>query len=493
MELNISGIVEAGAAAGMGTVLNGTVEVDVDCDLDPHDYLEIKFFLVSIIGSIISLFGIFGNCSTVLILTRPSMRSPNNMFLTALAIFDCCLIITAFSIYGMEYIIEYFKALDLYIAWLTYLRFAFALSHISQTGSVYTTLSVTVERFLAVCYPRISKRFCTSRASAFTILGVTCFAILFNATKFFELEVYRKPECAGKSLNWQAYILLPSDLSKNPLYGQIYSLWLTNTIMVFLPFLTLLTLNFIIAYTIRRSLHTLTDNRKSQMNELREQSREASIVLVIIVLIFLLCNFWGFFLTLFEQVVGSEFLIINYHAFYTFSREATNFLAIVNSSINFVIYIIFGKDFRKELVVIYGCSLSPLTTLTINMPSEDKFAVWRRMSQRQLRMLKTPGARIRKMTTYARAFVAPQNRRASSISADGRDSIGSNGTSSFVTENSEIRPELIPKRTSVSTSNGYLAVPSLTSHIFMSTPIGAYDTDNDSIGGSSTSSSVHFV
>lgn len=34
---------------------------------------------------------------------------------------------------------------------------------------------------------------------------------------------------------------------------------------------------------------------------------------------------------------------------------AINFLAIVNSSINFVIYIIFGKDFRKELVIVYGC------------------------------------------------------------------------------------------------------------------------------------------
>lgn len=51
------------------------------------------------------------------------MRNPNNLFLTALAVFDSCLLITAFFIYAMEYIIEYTAAFDLYVAWLTYLKF----------------------------------------------------------------------------------------------------------------------------------------------------------------------------------------------------------------------------------------------------------------------------------------------------------------------------------------------------------------------------------
>ncbi|KJH45631.1 hypothetical protein DICVIV_08309 [Dictyocaulus viviparus] len=145
------------------------------------------------------------------------MRSPNNLFLTALAVFDSCLLITAFFIYAMEYIIEYTQAFDLYVAWLTYLRFAFALSHISQTGSVYITVSVTIERYLAV------------------ILNPLC------------------PD----GNNWQSFILTPSMMAANPHYQQvvnIYTLWLTNFVMVFLPFITLLVLNAYIAYTIRRSL-----------------------------------------------------------------------------------------------------------------------------------------------------------------------------------------------------------------------------------------------
>ncbi|CAJ0565647.1 unnamed protein product, partial [Mesorhabditis spiculigera] len=184
------------------------------CGLSPHDYLEVKFFMISVVGSIIGLFGLFGNISTALILTRPSMRNPNNLYLTALAVFDSCLLITAFFIYAMEYIIEYTQQFQLYVAWLTYLRFAFALSHISQTGSVYVTVTVTIERYLAV---------------------------------------RRNPDC-GEGTDWQSYMLQPSLMAQNEIYQRVYALWITNIVMVFFPFLILLLLNSIIAYTIKRSL-----------------------------------------------------------------------------------------------------------------------------------------------------------------------------------------------------------------------------------------------
>lgn len=90
------------------------------------------------------------------------------------------------------------------------------MSHISQTGSVYTTVAVTIERYVAVVHPRRSKVgmmptmmltlammprlalvqvMCTKRGASISILGVTCFAILFNCTKFFELEIARQPNC----------------------------------------------------------------------------------------------------------------------------------------------------------------------------------------------------------------------------------------------------------------------------------------------------------
>lgn len=63
------------------------------------------------------------------------MRTPNNMFLTALALYDTLLLVTAFMLYAIEYVIEFGQLYYVYQAWLTYVRITFVLSHISQTGT----------------------------------------------------------------------------------------------------------------------------------------------------------------------------------------------------------------------------------------------------------------------------------------------------------------------------------------------------------------------
>lgn len=88
---------------------------------------------------------------------------------------------------------------------------------------------------------------------------------------------------------------------------------------------------------------------------LQEQSRDATRVLVTIVVVFLICNCWGFVITVLESVYSGRQLSQWAPEFYAFSREAINFLAIVNSSINFLICLTFSDDFRCELLILYGC------------------------------------------------------------------------------------------------------------------------------------------
>uniref|UniRef100_A0A1I7UAA7 G_PROTEIN_RECEP_F1_2 domain-containing protein n=1 Tax=Caenorhabditis tropicalis TaxID=1561998 RepID=A0A1I7UAA7_9PELO len=86
--------------------------------------------------------------------------------------------------------------------------------------------------------------------------------------------------------------------------------------------------------------------------------------------------------------MGQEALMVDHHVFYTFSREAINFLAIINSSINFVIYLLFGKDFRKELVVVYGCGIRGIS---LRLPVQDKFIIWRHWKRTKSRLsISTP-------------------------------------------------------------------------------------------------------
>lgn len=77
-------------------------------------------------------------------------------------------------------------------------------------------------------------------------------------------------------------------------------------------------------------------------------------------------------LTLMEQI-NPEFLY-QYRVFYALSRDATNFLTVINSSATFLIYMIFGKEFRKEL----------LRTWRPLLPLARSSSVWQRPASLEL-------------------------------------------------------------------------------------------------------------
>ena len=62
-------------------------------------------------------------------------------------------------------------------------RFGFV--HIFRVGSVLATLSVSVERFVAIIYPLR-----TIKMTAFLIISSTVCTILYNIPRFFEFKTY---------------------------------------------------------------------------------------------------------------------------------------------------------------------------------------------------------------------------------------------------------------------------------------------------------------
>uniref|UniRef100_A0A5S6QE68 G_PROTEIN_RECEP_F1_2 domain-containing protein n=1 Tax=Trichuris muris TaxID=70415 RepID=A0A5S6QE68_TRIMR len=317
------------------------------CYYEKHQWLDEKFYLISVCGTFIAFLGIMANVATALVFKRPNMRSPSNVYLKALALCDCFLLITAVLLYSVEYFYEYFESVPLYKAWFSYVKYCYPLSNAAQTGSIYITMSVTLERYLAVVHPRRSCFTCNVGTTRPVIAGVVVFAVLFNFSKVFEINVVEYPQCKGfGSLALEATPLLSDEI-----YRFVYSLWLSQLVQVLIPFLTLLIFNTAIAISMRR--HMVRQKRfcpaEARLSEMRERSRDATIILIVVVSMFLICNLWGLVMTLMEAFYGVQALMMSWPKFYAFSREAVNFLAIVHSSINFIIYYSFGKDFRAEL------------------------------------------------------------------------------------------------------------------------------------------------
>lgn len=122
------------------------------------------FWCCGILINLIGMIGILGNSLSLIILSRPQMRSSINYLLIALARCDIILIITSMFLFGFHSIYPYTyndATQSGSMFWLRYsynvypriIRYLFTLAMIAQTANCYLTLLVSLERYVAVCHP----------------------------------------------------------------------------------------------------------------------------------------------------------------------------------------------------------------------------------------------------------------------------------------------------------------------------------------------------
>ena len=135
--------------------------------------------------SLVSTFGLIGNCMSIIVLTRASgvLRQGGASFsklLRGLATFDALFLIIAIISFGFPQLSRWYsKNVFLYI-----MPIVFGLLHTFRVGSVYVTLAVTFERFHAIICPL--KHFFWKKY----LLPVSMFiAVFYNIPKYFEMEM----------------------------------------------------------------------------------------------------------------------------------------------------------------------------------------------------------------------------------------------------------------------------------------------------------------
>jgi hypothetical protein len=70
-----------------------------------------------------------------------------------------------------------------------------------------------------------------------------------------------------------------------------------------------------------------------------ECESDDTVTMVMVVLLFLACNVLALVINVVENFFEPDPLLLN------FMTDASNFLVILNSSVNFIIYMVFSKDF----------------------------------------------------------------------------------------------------------------------------------------------------
>lgn len=221
------------------------------CVVDNNTTITVfKFITNGILINLFGFFGILGNIVSMIILSRPQMRSSINYLLIGLSRVDTVLIITSILVFGLTeiypytgYMFNYFYNIQPHMAQALYF-----IATAGHTASAYLTVTVSLDRFVAVCNPLKARSLCTYGRARIYVISIMVFSVLYNIPKLWETELLAEfhPET-----NITIYCVRSSTLRDNVIYKAIYVTWTYLVFMYMIPFLSLLVLNICIYRQVR--------------------------------------------------------------------------------------------------------------------------------------------------------------------------------------------------------------------------------------------------
>lgn len=296
-----------------------------------------EFWINGVLINFVGIFGIFGNILSMVILSRPQMRSSINYLLIGLARCDTVLIITSMLLFGIPAIYPYTGYLFYYYynIYPNISPYLFPIAMSAQTASVYLTLTVTLERFVAVCHPLRARALCTYGRAKIYVIIILIFAVLYNLPRLFEVNIKEGIHMDGTIV----YCVIASNLRSKEMYIQIYIHWLYLVFIYFIPFLSLSILNAMIYKQVRKA-----NRERQRLSRMEKREIGLATMLLCVVIVFLMCNILALVINVLEAFYNSinDYLV-----------KTSNMLVTINSSVNFIIYVIFGEKFKRIFLLLF--------------------------------------------------------------------------------------------------------------------------------------------
>jgi hypothetical protein len=155
---------------------------------------------------------------------------------------------------------------------------------IVQTGSVYLTMAVTLERFVAVCLPFRSRSLCTYGRSRYGVIFVALFSIIYNLPRFWEVQwITYDPRI--NSTDIAITEVVPTALRRHPTYISVYYTWAYLIFMFVIPFSCLAIFNLLIYRQVR-----IANLERSRMSRQEQKEIGLATMLMVVVIVFFICN-----------------------------------------------------------------------------------------------------------------------------------------------------------------------------------------------------------
>ncbi|CAG9535453.1 unnamed protein product [Cercopithifilaria johnstoni] len=318
---------------------------DTECicsDLQHGDYsLAYEWFnyiAVIILLPTISVFGVASNIVNIFIYSRQRMRNSSNTYLLFLASSDFLVVITGLFIFWIDSARTYIPELSRAPYTMVY---ALPFGYMAQTCSVYFTVAAAIDCYINVCWKTLSASYCTIRRACKINTCITICAIIYNSLRFPQFKLRK---CLHNGSKETIVEICPTSLFFA--INTIYNVYMYMVLMTLLPFLFLSILNaIIVVQQSSLSQSNSTDFVEDNASRITITASGDSITMIMVVILFLCCNVLALIVNVIETFFEPTTLLLN------FLTDTSNFLVILNSSINCLIYYTFNKEYKEVFLI----------------------------------------------------------------------------------------------------------------------------------------------
>lgn len=315
-------------------------QVSPELLITPACYLYSFVVYTLVVGSLCIL-GTVGNLTAFVVFWRDNVKTSTSFLFQGLSFIDTIMLVCVFPIYAIKPFVDYSHVLTGWVHVEPFvLVYGLPLAFVAQTSTIWVTVLVGVNRYIAVCMPYQATRLCTVAQAKKQLAIVLVCAVLYNVPKFFESKIVFDTGADNTT------VILPDhrELGKNMLYHIVYGNIFYLLFLLILPLLILTVLNI----RLIKALKALRKKRAEMQSRQQQQDNNVTFVLIIVVLVFTLCQapalvnqtLWNFLPDNARSCGGFQF----------YYSRISNTLVILNSAVNFLIYFFFNTRFRQVLI-----------------------------------------------------------------------------------------------------------------------------------------------